>query len=554
MNNPKITIHSAAQRRQYRNSGFWQDKTIFQIVQAHAEKAPDRFAVRDRYQRLTYRQLVSAVERLATHLSESSVQPGQQVAVWLPNRLETVVALLACSRNRYVCCPSLHRNHTVADTMQLLDRFHAAALISEKGYGAGADQYDVEAELARRGITPEHYALQPLTPENAGAPLFSDFPEPRTHADVTVIPADPDPDTLVYLALTSGTTAEPKGVMHSDNTLLANARAIAADWHFDSASVIYTLSPLSHNLGFGAMVTGLYAGGEIVLSRLDPGDSLVEDLRSTGATFIYGVPAHAVDLLKEMKQSGDRAPDSITGFRISGAQVPGSVATELMEYGIRPQTGYGMTEAHSHNYTLPGDAPERIIGTAGRACPGYEIKTWSLDNADVEAAAGEVGQIGGRGASLMLGYYADEAATAKSFNSHGWFLTGDLGSLDEDGYLHITGRLKDVIIRGGHNIHPARIEQLATRHPDVEQAAAIPFPDARLGERVCLVIIPAAGARPEPRHILEFLKQQGLSKYDLPEYFAGIDHMPLTPGGKVLKRELLSFIDTGRLNPELLRR
>ena len=150
----------------------------------------------------------------------------------------------------------------------------------------------------------------------------------------------------------------------------------------------------------------------------------------------------------------------------------------------------------------------------------------------------------------MLGYYADETATAKSFNSHGWFMTGDLGSLDEDGYLHITGRLKDVIIRGGHNIHPARIEQLATRHPDVEQAAAIPFPDARLGERVCLVIVPTVEARTDSKQILKFLKQEGLSKYDLPEYFVQIDDMPLTPGGKVLKRELLALIDTGRLNPD----
>ena len=366
MNNPKITIHSAAQRRQYRTSGFWQDSTIFQIVQAHAEKAPDRFAVRDRYHRLTYRQLISAVERLATQLSESGVQPGQQVAVWLPNRLETVVALLACSRNRYVCCPSLHRNYTVADIMQLLDRFHAAALISEKGYGAGADQYSIEAELARLRLTPIHYALRPLSPEHAGDPPFSDFLNSRANADGTVMPLDPDPDTLVYLALTSGTTAQPKGVMHSDNTLLANARAIAADWHFDTASVIYTLSPLSHNLGFGAMVTALHAGGEIVLSRLESGESLVQDLRRTGATFIYGVPAHAVDLLKEMKQSGVRAPGGIAGFRISGAQVPASVVAELMDYGITPQTGYGMTEAHSHNYTLPDDDPRRITGSAGR--------------------------------------------------------------------------------------------------------------------------------------------------------------------------------------------
>ena len=553
MKNPKITTHNAAQRRQYRAAGFWQDKTLFQIVQDHAEQAPDRFAVRDRYRRLTYRQLVSAAEHLAIDLSGNGVEPGQQVAVWLPNRLETVVVLLACSRNRYVCCPSLHRNHTVAEIMQVLDRFHAAALISEKGYGTGAVRFDIDAELARLRRAPVHYALQPFRPEHAGDPLFGGCLKPWPDADFTRTQAATDPDTLVYLALTSGTTGVPKGVMHSDNTLLANARAIAADWHFSAASVIYTLSPLSHNLGFGAMVTALYSGAEVVLSQLAPGESLLDDLLRTGATFIYGVPAHAIDLLIELKEPGKKAPGKITGFRISGAQVPANVATELLEYGIMPQTGYGMTEAHSHNYTLPGDAPERIIGTAGRACPGYQLKIWSLDNKDMELGVGEVGQVGGKGASLMLGYFEDEAATADSLNSDGWFMTGDLGSLDEDGYLHIKGRIKDVIIRGGHNIYPARIEQLAARHPDVDKVAAIPFPDERLGEKVCLVIKPVNGANPDPEQILRHLNAEGLSKYDMPEYLVEIDDMPMTPGGKVIKRDLLTLISAGRVNPQPVR-
>ena len=554
MNNRKITIHNAEQRRQYRNSGFWQDKTIYQIVEAHAELAPDRFAVRDRYRRLTYRQLVSAAQRLALDLSDNGLEPGQQVAVWLPNRLETVVTMLACSRNRYICCPSLHRNHTVAEVMQLLERFHAAALISEKGYGAGAERSNVEIELARLGSSPLHYALQPLTPENAGDPLFDGYLTSRPVADAAGKPALAEPDTLVYLPFTSGTTGMPKGVMHTDNTLLANARAIAADWRFNAASVIYTLSPLSHNLGFGAMVSALYCGAEIVLSRLAPGESLVDDLLRTGATFIYGVPAHAIDLLQELREPGTKAPGKITGFRISGAQVPAEVAAELLEHGITPQTGYGMTEAHSHNYTLPGDTPERITGTAGRACPGYRIKIWSLDDKDMEMGAGEAGQIGGKGASLMLGYYGDEQATASSLNSDGWFMTGDIGSLDEDGYLYIKGRTKDLIIRGGHNIFPARIEQLAARHPHVDKAAAIAFPDERLGEKVCLVIKPADATGPEPREVLEHLEAEGLSKYDMPEYLAEIDDMPMTPGGKVIKRNILALISAGRISPRAVGR
>ena len=544
MDKAKFKTHSAAQRRRYRDQGFWQERTIYQIVSAHAKHAPGHFAVRERRRRLTYRQLVDAADRFAAYLSGAGIKAGQTVALWLPNRLETVVALLACSKKRLVCCPSLQRNHTVGEVLRLLARLQPALLITQAGYGADRQERDLGGELARRPHPPVHHVLPPVGSDNAHNPVFGDL---DGLAETRQASVQADPDGLVYLALTSGTTAEPKGVMHSDNTLLANARALAADWRFDRNSVIHTLSPLSHNLGFGAMVTALNAGGEIVLGQHRREESLLADLARTGATFIYGVPAHALDLVKELRGSGGGAPGAITGFRISGAQAPGELVKELLDYGIRAQTGYGMTEAHSHNYTLPDDEPARIINSAGRACPGYEIKIWSLENPDVAVQAGEVGQVGGRGASLMLGYYRDETATASSFNAHGWFMTGDLGSLDAAGYLYLKGRIKDMIIRGGHNIYPARIEQLALRHPAIAQAAAVPFPDERLGEKVCLVVVTVDGAAADGGELLTFLKTQGLSKYDLPEYLAETDCLPLTPGGKVLKRELLDMIETGRL-------
>src|SRR5690606_33476722 len=128
------------------------------------------------------------------------------------------------------------------------------------------------------------------------------------------------------------------------------------------------------------------------------------------------------------------------------------VVAELVSYGATPQTGYGMTETCSHHYTLPGDDPERIADTSGKACSGFETRIWSMEDPDSEVPPGTIGQIGCRGASLMLGYFDDQIATERSFNRHGWYMTGDLGSLDPDGYLRINGRAKDLIIRGGHNI------------------------------------------------------------------------------------------------------
>src|SRR5262249_55395524 len=218
-----------------------------------------------------------------------------------------------------------------------------------------------------------------------------------------------------------------------------------------------------------------------VIHDLAKGASLIERVIETGTSFLVGVPTHAIDLLRELRERGLKGIGRLTGFRISGAAAPSEVVAQLLAHGVVPQSGYGMTETCSHQYTLPNDDPKRIIETCGKACPGYELKIWRTDDPDAEAKTGEIGQIGGRGASLMLGYFDDQAATEDAFNAHGWFMTGDLGWMDQDGYLRITGRKKDVIIRGGHNIYPARIEALAMRHPAVERVAAVPGAAARPG-------------------------------------------------------------------------
>jgi acyl-CoA synthetase len=150
----------------------------------------------------------------------------------------------------------------------------------------------------------------------------------------------------------------------------------------------------------------------------------------------------------------------------------------------------------------------------------------------------------------MLGYFDDQAATEAAFNAAGWFMTGDLGQIDEAGYLRITGRKKDVIIRGGRNLYPAPIEALALRHRMVEQAAAVPLADARLGERVCLAVVPTANMRPDPAGILEHLAAAGVSKYDLPEFILYLAEMPLTASGKIVKRELVRWVEEGRVQPQ----
>ncbi|MGC2415935.1 MAG: class I adenylate-forming enzyme family protein, partial [Stellaceae bacterium] len=446
--------------------------------------------------------------------------------------------LLACSRQGYVCCPSLHRGHTTAEVVGLIDRMRAAALFAEPGYGADGERHDIFADLADRDFVRWTCRVGPAE----GAP-FAELVGPAIAMSATS-----DPNQVMYLPFTSGTTGTPKGVLHSDNTLLATARMMARDWQLERA-VLYTLSPLSHNLGLGALVTALAAGGELVVHDLPRGHSLVDRLEETGAEFLFGVPTHAIDLLGQLRERGRERLARVRGFRISGAAAPAAVVAELMRYGVAPQSGYGMTETCSHQYTLPDDPPERIVETSGRACAGYEVRVWREDDRDREAPPGEIGEIGGRGASLMLGYFDDQIATEAAFNAAGWFMTGDLGWIDDQGYLRITGRKKEIIIRGGRNIHPARIEALAMRHPAVEKAAAFPVADKRLGERVCLAVVMHANGPADPQEILQHLDAAGLSKHDMPEFILPLSEMPLTASGKIVKHELVRWVSEGRARP-----
>ncbi len=542
---PMFTLLSDALVKKYEAAGFWSDDTIYSLARGHAARAPDSFALRDRFRRLSYSELAAAADTLASDLASRGIQPGDRVSVWLPSRMEGVVALLACSRNGYICCPSLHRDHTTGEVIELIERTRSAAFVGQAGFGADADRRDIFAELAAFPWLRHVYRLKPLTAKaHSGFELMS----------ANVSPPDKrDANQIVYLAFTSGTTGKPKGVMHSDNTLLANARQLAKDWGIGVDSVVYTLSPLSHNLGFGAQVMALAVGGELVINDLPRGASLADRVLETGTSFLVGVPAHAVDLLAEMRTRGLKGLGRLKGFRISGSAAPREIVAGLIAQGVVPQSGYGMTETCSHQYTLPNDDPKLIVETSGRACPGYELRIFKTEDPDTPASAGEIGQIGGQGASLMLGYFEDEESTKTAFNKDGWFMTGDLGSLDANGYLRITGRAKDIIIRGGHNIHPARIEALTMRHPAIARVAAVPIADARLGEKVCLAVVFRAGEHMTSVDLLAHLDAAGLSKFDMPEYVLVLDEIPLTPNGKIRKRDILDWIAQGRVKPEPVR-
>ena len=529
---PYLTLHHPAEARRYYSAGLWRDDTFYSLLARHAVERPDAVALQDAQRTLTWSELKLWVDGVAADLREYGLVRGDRVMMWLSNRVEAVVMFLACAREGLACNPSVHKTYTCAEVGELLTTLSARALLTEDGWGTDRATTDFDAVLVR---IPSLKAV--YTPQA--------FPGPASNAT----PPCADPDKIAYLAFTSGTTGAPKCVMHSDNTLLANARDLVRDWKHGTETILLSLSPLSHHIAWVGVAQWLLMGGRFVTGDPPAGMSRLDWIENTGATYVLGVPTHAMDILAEQRKAGREKLGQVEIFYMAGAPIPPSVAAAFFSQGVTPQNVYGMTENSSHQYTHPGDDAATIINSCGRGGQSYEVRLFDPDDSEKQVGPGEVGQIGGRGAALMLGYFNNQAATEGSFNNTGWFMSGDLGIMDAKGDLRIEGRLKDLIIRGGHNIYPSHIEAMAVRHARAGRVAAFPVADDRLGERVCI----AVSGSVEPADLLDHLRSEGLSKYDMPEYFVRVSEFPLTASGKILKRELVLQVQRGQLQPQPVR-
>lgn len=530
---PFLTLHDPATAQSHYDAGLWTKDTFYSLMAGHAARNPSGIALRDGRGSFDWISLKARVDAMADDLVDRGILAGDRISIWMSNRVEAVVTFLACSREGIACNPSLHRSYTCAEIVDLVTELGAKAIVTEPGWGADRADKDFEGMVQALGFVKKIYS-----PET--------FP-----CHITQLDRQPhaNPDSIAYLAFTSGTTGRPKCVMHSCNTLLANARDLARDWALDEGAVILTLSPLSHHIAWVAVGQWLVCGGQLVTDDPPKEMSKLDWIIETGATYVLGVPTHAMDILAEQKTQRIGRIGQVQTFYMAGSPIPEVVAKDFVDQNIAPQNIYGMTECSSHQYTHPGDPKDVWISTCGRGGRAYEVKIWDPEDPDRELPPGQSGEIGGRGAAMMLGYFANQAATDKTFNRHGYLLSGDLGSFDRHGNLRIAGRIKDLIIRGGHNIYPSRIESLTLTHARVEKAAAFGVADDRLGEKVCLAVIGDV----EAHEMLEHLAHEGLSKFDMPEWFIAVQELPLTASGKILKRELFEMVQRGELKPAPVR-
>jgi len=349
----------------------------------------------------------------------------------------------------------------------------------------------------------------------------------------------PGPDDVTQLIYTSGTTGEPKGVMHSANTTMANITHYAERLCLGSDDVVLMASPMAHQTGFmyGLMMPIMLRSRAVLQDIWDPKKAL-ELIRSEGVTFTMASTPFLTDLAKAVSESGKGVP-TLRSFLCAGAPIPGPLVENARKaLGAKIVSAWGMTEIGAVTLIKLDDDDERAFNTAGCPLPGVEIRV--VDAAGKPLPNGTEGTLLVRSCSNFGGYL--RRPHLNNTDEEGWFDTGDLAEMDDRGYVRITGRSKDVIIRGGENIPVVEIETLLYRHPAISQVAIVAYPDERLGERGCAVVVPKQGQVLDLPAIVDFLKSQKVALQYIPERLLVLDQMPATPSGKIQKFRLRDIV------------
>lgn len=514
-------------------AGLWRDETIDVHFQRALKNFPDKAAViayrdgSDVPLRLTYRELAARVERAARSLAALGVGKDDVVSYQLPNWWEFIVLALACTRIGAVSNPvmPIFRQH---ELRFMLNFAESKVFVVPKSY-RGFDY-----ETMARGLLPELPHLKHLVVVDGDGP--DSFANCLQRADLPPArgPAI-GPDDVALLMYTSGTTGEPKGVMHTSNTLFSNLHAYIERMELKDSEVVLGASPMAHLTGYGYLVTlPILLNATIVLQDIWEPKRALQIARQEKVTFSMAAATFVADMCNAVENGESPAP-SFVKFNCAGAPIPPIVierADRLL--GLAVCSAWGMTENGAVTITEPSRAREKSGCSDGRPLPGIEVKV--VDDSGRSLPTGEVGELLLRGASLFAGYL--KRPQLNSTDADGWFDSGDRAFIDAEGYIRISGRSKDVVIRGGENIPVVEIENLLYKHPAIASVAVVGFPDRRFGERVCAFVAVKPGCRFTFEDMTTYLNERQLTKQYFPERLEVLENMPQTPTGKLQKFKL----------------
>ena len=545
----ELPLTSPEKARQYRAAGLWQDVTLSERFLAQADRFADKLAIVVDGRRATYRQLQRDVLSVANGLLAEGLEPGDVIAGQLPNSYEIPVLHLACNMVGMLYMP-LHDSWRALEVGHLLAQAKVKVVISRHLYR------DFDYVQMIRDLRPDLPDLKThfVIGESAGDGIkpFEMLVAAEPLGTKQIASLRPDPDYPAALMLSGGTTAISKISRYSSNDLQAMLNAARDGARFVETDVAAALAPAvtgATGYVYPVLMPLLNGGTSVMLPHWSNPEDAADLMVRENCTYATAIPAQLIKLLPTFRS---RPRDDFHNLRVitnAGAPLPYDAAREVEELtGAVIQSIYGATDAGTPTLTTADDPREKRLGTVGRIVPGCECEIRDSDGNALPA--GTVGEVTWRGADKSWGYLGADDQTRSVFTQDHFYKSGDLGQFDEDGYLKIVGRIKDMILRGGRNVSPLLIEEALIKHADVQDVAVAAMPDPVLGERACAFVIARPGAGLELAGLLDFLRREGLATWQLPERLEIMQEFPRSAGGKTLKRELTALV-TEKLKAEL---
>lgn len=527
----KVTLTFNEQRRAaYRQQGLWGDASLADYWQQTARAMPDKIAVVDNHgASYTYSALDHAASCLANWMLAKGIESGDRIAFQLPGWCEFTVIYLACLKIGAVSVPLLP-SWREAELVWVLNKCQAKMFFAPTLF---KQTRPVDLILPLQNQLPQ---LQQIVGVDKLAPATSSLSLSQIIADNTSLTTaiTTHGDELAAVLFTSGTEGLPKGVMLTHNNILASERAYCARLNLTWQDVFMMPAPLGHATGFLHGVTAPFLiGARSVLLDIFTPDACLALLEQQRCTCMLGATPFVYDLLNVLeKQPADLS--ALRFFLCGGTTIPKKVARECQQRGIKLLSVYGSTESSPHAVVNLDDPLSRFMHTDGYAAAGVEIKV--VDDARKTLPPGCEGEEASRGPNVFMGYFDEPELTARALDEEGWYYSGDLCRMDEAGYIKITGRKKDIIVRGGENISSREVEDILLQHPKIHDACVVAMSDVRLGERSCAYVVLKA-----PHHslsleeVVAFFSRKRVAKYKYPEHIVVIEKLPRTTSGKIQK-------------------
>jgi len=555
---PYTDHYSRQEIDDYYGAGLWSADTFHDLLVQRVENNPDKVFATDGTRSLTFRQLFDAAQRLAVGLHRQGWRAGDTAAVQLPSWVEFVQVLAALSRLGVIVVPimPIYRREEVgyvASNAEIRGVFTPATFkkFNYLDMYLGLRQEHPDLTIV---VTRPDSAADAIINANDGVfslqGLEADIDDDGAREELGDRPGPDEPFVIVY---TSGTTSRSKGCVHTFNTYCAGARALIAPFGFTEADVQFGPSPVAHTTGLvtSVLLPMLTGASTHLMAEWEPVRG-IEEIQRFGCTAAVTAPTFLHGLLSEY----DAERHDLSTLRLwvcAGAPIPAAIVERAgaMLPNIKVLSLYGRSENLVTTTCSVDDDVSRALTSDGSAVPGAEVKI--IDVEGNEVPRGIEGDIAYRGPAHMIEYLGNPEETAALFTADGLSKSGDLGVMTDDGYVRVTGRTKDIVIRGGMNISVREIEDNLANHPDLLASACVGMPDERLGERVCCYVVTAQGhTTPTVEDLRNFLLSHGMPVQKTPERVVAVDALPMTATGKVLKQELRKDIEQ-RLEAEAAR-